>query len=427
MRFHRLLPVAAALAATPAVAAPAAYLAATPAAGAAPLIVEFDTARSSAGAIAEHLLFVGNGDALPLSSAAQMTNYNYTLPGFYQAQTWLRDGDGLALSQPVAIAVSRAGDGQAPPTATVIAAATTDARTFAFMATVTAQSGDAIVAERWEFGDGSGSDEATPFHAYAQPGVYQAALLAATHTGMPLYGRTIVVVRDAGGALPPSLLVTATPEDDTLLSPVTVTAYVEGVAPDAKVASAEVAWPDFVDASPVLTPTAAGITVTSRHAVATPGSYALPVTVQLAGQMAPLVGQVRLTVANIDATSPSPVLLAAPSSAASVGVAYSPGTASGALVVGGQGPFAFGAAAPSPPDFRVDDDGHVSWTPTRAGYQRLAVRIADAHGSEATVSWVVNVDGGKGGCALSGRAGAPSPWLLALVVAVVALRRRATV
>jgi MYXO-CTERM domain-containing protein len=308
-------------------------------------------------------------------------------------------------------------------------AATTDPLTFAFMATVTAGAGDPIAAERWDFGDGSGDAEAMPFHAYAQPGIYQAMLVATTRAGMPLYGRAIVVARDVGGALPPSLLVAASPEDTSLLSPVTVTAYVEGVAPDAKITSATVAWPDFIDASPTLTPTSAGLTLTSEHAVAAPGYYDLPVTVQLAAAPAPLVGSVHLTVANVDGSSPSPVLLTPPASTATAGVAYSPGTATGALAVAGQGPFAFGAASPSPAELRVDGDGHVSWTPTHGevGYQRLAVRIVDAQGTETTASWVVTVAENESGCAVAGRAAtAPSPWLLALVVAALALRRRAT-
>jgi MYXO-CTERM domain-containing protein len=429
LRSVRLFTVAALVAARAAAAAPAAHLTASPATGAAPLIVGFDTARSSAGTLAEHLLFVGNGEAVSLPMAAQMSNYNYAVPGFYLALTWLRDGDGVALSQPVPISVARASDGLAPPTATVNVAATTDPLTFAFMATVTAGAGDPIAAERWDFGDGSGDSAAMPFHAYAQPGIYQAALVATTRAGMPLYGRAIVVARDVGGALPPSLLVAASPEDTSLLSPVTVTAYVEGVAPDAKITSATVAWPDFIDASPTLTPTSAGLTLTSEHAVAAPGYYDLPVTVQLAAAPAPLVGSVHLTVANVDGSSPSPVLLTPPASTATAGVAYSPGTATGALAVAGQGPFAFGAASPSPAELRVDGDGHVSWTPTHGevGYQRLAVRIVDAQGTETTASWVVTVAENESGCAVAGRAAtAPSPWLLALVVAALALRRRVT-
>jgi MYXO-CTERM domain-containing protein len=407
-----------------------AHLAAAPASGAAPLVVGFDTARSQAGTIAEHLVLVGNGDAIGLANAEQTSNYNFTLPGFYLAQSWLRDDSGIGLSAAVPIAVSRERDGQLPPAATVAAQATTDPSTFAFTATVTAQPNDPIAAQRWDFGDGNGDGADAPFHTYAHAGVYQAALVATTRAGLRLDGRTVVVVRDAGGALAPSLLMTVSPQDSSLLTPVTVTAYVLGVAPDAKVTSAEVAWPDLIDASPTVTPTTAGLTVTSQHALATPGSYDVPVTVQLAAQMAPVQATVRVTVANIDDSAPSPVLLTPPSSVATVGVAYSPGTASGALVVAGDGPFAFGADASSPRGFSVDGDGHLAWTPARdqLGFQRLAVRIVDAQGRETVDRWVVEVTSPKsGGCALV--VGAPSsssswPLVVAIAAVVVAWRRR---
>ena len=426
LRLARAVSIAAALIAARAWAAPVARLDAMSASGTAPLVVGFDTGRSQAGTVAEHLLLVGNGDAISLSMAAQTTNYNFTLPGFYLAQTWLRDESGVALSPAVAISVTRDRDGLVPAAATVAAAATTDPSTFAFTATVTPQADDPIAAQRWDFGDGNGSGEAAPFHTYARAGVYQAALAAVTRAGMPTWARTVVVVRDAAGALPPSLLLTASPEDASLLSPVTVTAYVEGVTPDDKVTSAEVAWPDFADASPTVTPTTSGITVTSQHALAAAGSYAVPVTVVLASQMEPLTATVRVTVANIDGSSPSPALLAAPAATATVGQPYSPGTPSGALVVGGDGPFAFGAAAPSPAAFDIDADGHIAWTPTRAeaGFQRLSVRITDAQGQESVNSWVVQVAGGKSGCAMAAGAPPSSPWPLALVVVALYVRRR---
>ncbi len=427
-RFARAASIAVALTATRALAAPVAHLDATSASGTAPLVVGFDTARSSAGVIAEHLLFVGNGDVISLPMAAQTSNYNFGLPGFYLAQTWLRDDSGLALSAPVPIAVSRERDGLPPAAATVMVAATTDPLTYAFMATVTPHDGDPIASQRWDFGDGTGDGAAAPFHTYAHGGVYQAALIASTRAGVPLYARTIVVVRDATGAIPPSLLLAASPEDASLLTPVTVTAYVEGVSPDAMVTSAAVAWPDLVDASPTVTPTTSGLTLTSQHALPTPGSYDVPVTLTLASQMQPLTASVRVTVANIDGSAPSPVLLAPPASTATVGVAYSPGPSSGALVVAGNGPFAFGPAAPTPAGFAVDSGGKIAWTPTSAdvGYQRLAVRIADVQGQEAVASWVVQVAAGKkSGCAMAaGAAPSTAAWPLALVVLALARRRR---
>jgi PKD repeat protein len=305
--------------------------------------------------------------------------------------------------------------------------ATTDPLTFAFTATVTPAANDPIASQRWEFGDGSGDAEAAPFHTYAHAGVYQAALVAATRAGLPIHARAIVVVKDASGAVPPSLLVTVSPEDQSLLTPVTVSAYLEGVAPDAKVTSAEVAWPDLVDASPTVTPTTSGITVTSQHALLAAGYYDVPVTVQLASQMDPVVAVAHLTVGNIDDSAPSPIVLAAPAASATVGVLYAAGGSSGALVVAGEGPFAFGAAAPSPSNFGVASNGRISWTPTgaQAGFQRVAVRIVDAQGNETVRSWVVDVAGPKkSGCAIGGAASPASLVPLVFVVAWLAARRR---
>jgi PKD repeat protein len=417
------------LAASTATAAPSARLSATPTTGTAPLVVGFDSARSMAGTIAEHFVLIGNGDAVSLATAEQTTNYNYTLPGFYLAQTWLRDETGVALSEPVPITVIRDSDGESPPAAKVVAAATTDPATFAFMATINAQHDDPITARRWDFGDGASDGSDAPFHTYAQPGVYQAGLFATSRAGMPLYGRVVVVVRDAGGVIGPSLFALASPEDASVLTPVTVTAIVEGVDPATKVLGAEVVWPDLADASPTVTPTASGITVTSSHALGDPGIYGIPVIVQLDGQAAPLQTIVQLTVGNIDDSPPSPVVLLPPSPDATAGVAYTPnpGATDGrALLVAGNGPFAFGAASPSPANFTVDGDGKISWTPTGAqrGPQRLAVRIVDANGISAVQTWVVDVTEKSSGCSLA--AHAPSPagvWPLALALALVIGRR----
>jgi MYXO-CTERM domain-containing protein len=197
--------------------------------------------------------------------------------------------------------------------------------------------------------------------------------------------------------------------------------------------TAEVAWPDLDDASPTVTQTAAGLVVSSDHGFAVPGYYDVPVTVQLAGQAAPVAAVAHVVVANLDGTPPSPVLLAPPSAEAIIGVPYEPngaGALSRALVVGGNGPFAFGAATPVSVGMTVDDAGRVIWTPSRSqlGRTRLAVRIVDADGAETVVDWVVEVGGGKsGGCAVGGPgAGSPSAMLslLLLVVGLLLVARR---
>jgi MYXO-CTERM domain-containing protein len=412
-----------------AAAAPTAHLSATPTAGSPPLMVGFDTSSSSVdGAVAEHLLFLGNGAALALGSAAEMPGYSYPLPGSFTAQTWLRQADGsFASSTAVALAVTRPRDGRAPPTAKMTVTATSDPLGFAFAARVTPPSGDSLVARRWDFGDGGSAGDAAPQHHYGRAGVYQVTLVATTQLGLLAFARQIVVA-GGGGALAPSLLVAATPADGLPLTPVTVTAWLEGAPAGAKVMSADVAWPDVDDAAPAVTPTAAGLTVTSSHGFEAAGYYDVPVSVTLMGQSDPLTAVAHVMVARPDGSPPSPVLLMEPSSTAAAGKPYEPngaGALTRGLLVGGAGPFAFGAAAPSPANLRVDDGGNVDWTPTsaQAGRQRLAVRMVDADGRELVREWVVDVAPQKSGCAFA--AGSPSGTALLLVgLTVLTLRRR---
>ncbi|MDB4968762.1 MAG: repeat-containing protein [Myxococcales bacterium] len=405
---------------------------AMPTTGTAPLMVTFDTSHTVAdAALVHHLLFLGNGDAQPLATAAEMASYGYPLPGFYLAQTWLRTADGFGASLPVAISAARVRDGQSPPSLTLVVARTTDPLTMAFMGTVTRADGDPLAAQRWDFGDGSFSGEAQPFHTYARAGIYQATLLATSHAGMAAWGRSVVAVADANGALGASLLATVTPEDATAFTPVRVSAYVEG-AGDAKLMSAEVAWPDLDDAAPVVTPTATGLVISSDHGFAEAGYYDVPISVLLVGQSSPMTVVAHVTVANLDGTPPSPVLLMAPSAEATAGVAYEPNGAaalSRALAVGGNGPFAFGAASPPSVGMTVDDAGRVSWTPSRSqlGRTRLAVRITDADGQEAVREWVVETSAQKrGGCEIagSGDEAAGSALFVALLLLAAFARRR---
>lgn len=417
-----------------AAAAPTAGLHATPTTGAPPLAVQFDTGSSSLDSGAKlllHVLFYGNGDGTTLATATEMPAYGYALPGLYEAQTLLvEDSGAFALSAPVAVTVSRRRDGRVPPTVTMNVSSTTDPMTFAFLPVAAAAAADdPIAAERWDFGDGTGSGEAQPFHTYAVPGLYQAQLLATTQSGMMAFVRVIVAV-SPDGKLAPSLLAAAGPGDVAVGAPITVTGYVLGVG-GAKVTAAVVAWPGLVDAAPAVTPTMAGYTVTSQHSFTTPGYYDVPVAVQLAGSMQTLVATAHIMVAEPAGGDPSPLVLLPPSSAAAEGAPYQPngpGAGTRALLIGGAGPFAVGPAAPSPPSLSVDASGNLSWTPTHAevGPERLAVRIVDADGNEMVRDWVVAVTPRGGGCsAAPGRPADASALALVMLLALAWGARRA--
>jgi hypothetical protein len=375
-----------------------AVLAAQPTSGPPPLSVAFDTAGSATdGAPLEHFLFPGDGAALPLGAASVKQTYAYQLAGSYLAETWLRDGSGIALSPPVGISIARVSDGRDPPSVR-LSVDKSGGATFTFSAVVTPAPGDSIVARRWDFGDGTfGSGDKPATHTYATPGVFQARFCATTRAGLPAWAPVIV---RAGTA--PSLLGAASPQAGLPHAPVTLTAWVEG----GEVASAEVAWPELLDPAPAVTPTPSGPIVTSTHSFDQGGYFDVPVRVFLVGQMTPLVATAHVAVRLPDGTPPSPILVMTPSATATAGVPYEPngdGAATRGLAVVGKGPFAYGAAAPSPANFSVDDAGNVAWTPTnaQAGRQRLAVRVVDGDGREMTREWLVDVQAmSDGGCTL---------------------------
>ena len=370
--------------------------------GSPPLATTFDTSKSQldSGQTAPlHLVFPGNGDALLVTTPMPLT-YTYALPGFYLADSGLDESPSgqFALATPVGISVARVSDGQSPPAVGVVLAHTTDPLTLAFMPDVNLAAGDAEVARRWDFGDGSFSGEAMPLHAYAHAGLYQAALLSTTRSGMTAAARLLVAVDAADGSLPPSLLVAVTPPDSPPLTQVQLVAYL-AAATAPTVMSAHVDWPGLVDAAPAVTTEATGVVVRSSYAFPSSGRYDVPITVTLAGQTLTATGHVTVgepsvNIAGVDA--PSPSLLAAPATTATVGQAYAPdgaGATLHALLVGGDGPFAFGVVLPSPAGFVIDSSGNVQWTPSadESGDQRIAVNITDINGQTLAASWVVTV------------------------------------
>ncbi len=407
--------------------------------GSPPLATTFDTSATqldSGQTAALHLVFPGNGDALVVTTPTPLT-YTYALSGFYLADSVLAESPSgqLALATPVGVSVARVSDGQSPPAVDVVLARTTDPLTLAFMPDVTAAAGDPEVARRWDFGDGSFSGAATPLHAYAHPGLYQAALLSTSRSGMTAAARLLVAVNAADGSPAPSLLVAVTPPDSPPLTQVQLVAYIAAAAAPS-VVSAHVDWPGLVDAAPAVTTEATGVVVRSSYAFAASGRYDVPITVALAGQTLTATGHVTVgepsvNIAGVDA--PSPSLLAAPSTTATVGQAYEPdgaGATLHALLVGGDGPFAFGVVAPSPAGFVIDSAGNVAWTPSanESGDQRIAIDITDINGQTLTTSWVVTVaDAAKhGGCsALPGAASAHETIVYALFsLLALALQRR---
>jgi MYXO-CTERM domain-containing protein len=410
-----------------------------------PLQSTFDTSHSQVDdgqTAALHLVFPGNGDVLTQPASGATLAYTYAFPGFYLAGSWLSESpSGLAAgATPAAISVARVGDGQAPPAVDVVVAHTTDPLTMAFMPMVTPADGDAEVARRWDFGDGSFGGEPMPLHGYAQAGLYQAALLSTTGSGMAAAARLIVAVAAADGSMPPSLLVGITPGDAPPLTPVTLVAFISpgaaagaGATVSPTVKNAHVDWPGLEDAAPGVTTTDTGVMVRSPYAFAAAGVYDVPITVELDGLTTPLSATGHVTVGDLSAMPPSPALLAPPSSSATVGQPYEPSGAGATLrglLIAGNGPFAFAVVAPSPAGLIVDSTGKVGWTPSAAqlGDQRLAVTVTDGAGQTLALSWVVTVSDvhKQAGCAaIPGAANAgETAWLAALALLALGFRRR---
>jgi PKD repeat protein len=426
----RTLIVGVALALTAAARAdgPQPTLTATVQSGVAPLPTALDPNGSvveDGQTVALHLVFPGNGDIVPVPPLGSAVGYTYTLPGFDVASSWLLEAPSgkFASSRPVGIMALRLRDGLAAPTVTTVVAATTEPGTLAFSATVTPAMGDVEIGRRWQFGDGAESGQASPLHHYERPGLYQGRLVVTTRAGLLARSPLLVVV--AGDAAPP-LVAGVTPGDARPRTPLKLVAYVVGAG--LAFAGAEVDWPDLADVAPQVTATATGLTLTSTYDFAAAGAYDVPVALALVGQPQPLRTIAHVMVANPDGSAPSPVLMATPAPRAIVGQPYAPddsGAVAPSLLIAGNGPFAFGVAAPSPRNFGVDDGGVIHWTPTREqlGTQRLALQVTDADGRQATFSWVVAVVEPSSGCAAA--PGAParsSPWLLLPLVLVWARR-----
>ncbi|HEX4456825.1 MAG TPA: PKD domain-containing protein, partial [Polyangia bacterium] len=335
------------LAPAPAVAARAALAVGTTS-GSSPLATTFDTSASTLDAGQTplmHLVLPGNGDAVPITTTSPTPlGYTYALPGFYLAGSWLAESPsgGFALATPVGVSVARTSDGQSPAAVDVGVASTSDPLTVAFTADVTAAASDPEVARRWDFGDGSTSGASDPQHAYANAGVYQAALLSTSRSGMTAEARVLVAIAAPDGSLPPSLLVGMTPPDGLPLTPVQLVAYVDA-ATAPTVVSAHVDWPGLVDAAPAVTTESTGVVVRSSYVFPAPGRYDVPVTVTVVGQTLTATGHVTVGQPSVNGgvDAPSPSLVAAPATSATVGQAYEPNGAGASLrglLVGGDGP-----------------------------------------------------------------------------------------
>ncbi len=231
----------------------------------------------------------------------------FTTPGVYTVTLTVGDADGNTDTATQDIEVLGTGVG---PTAVVSATPETGAPPLEVTFTGSDSTDDVeVVTYAWDFGDGGTSDEADPVYIYENPGTFTAALTVTDSEG--LTDTATIEISVLGSGIPPTAIVSATPESGAPPLEVTFT----GSNSTDEVAIATYAW-DFGDggtsdeADPVYTYVNSGtftatLTVTDTEGLTDTATIdivvnAAPVAIALAD---PVVGNNPLTVSFDGSTS----------------------------------------------------------------------------------------------------------------------------
>lgn len=134
---------------------------------------------------------------------------------------------------------------------------------FAFDGTASSDPDGYIVSCAWDFGDGSGATGPSASHAYSRPGAYRVTLTVTDDDGASASTGATVTVRSAA----PTAAISA-PADTPVRQPV---AFDGSASADPDGVIADYAW-DFGDGT-------SGSGATAVHAFASPGTYAVRLTV----------------------------------------------------------------------------------------------------------------------------------------------------
>jgi PKD repeat protein len=148
-----------------------------PTSGPAPLTVQFNASANDPNASATYYWDFGDGG----SDTNPYATHTYTAPGTYWASVSATDDNGDVGSAFLSITVTGSG-GNLPPQVSASASVVPGSLTVGFSASASDPDGY-IAAFAWSFGDGTGSSEQNPSHAYGAPGSYVASVTVTDNGG----------------------------------------------------------------------------------------------------------------------------------------------------------------------------------------------------------------------------------------------------
>lgn len=240
--------------------APTASASATPTSGTAPLAVSFaGSGLDPDGTIVAYAWSFGDGG----TSSQQNPSHTYVSAGNFTAVLTVTDDNGASGSSNVALSV--AGVGNQPPSASAGATPTSGKVPLAIQFQGTGTDGDGtIVGYAWTFGDGGTSSQQNPSHTYTSPGNYS-ALLTVTDDGGATGSASVAITVLTNRA--PTASPSATPTSGTAPLPVQFTGV--GSDPDGTITSYSWSFGDGGTSS-LQSPT---------HTYASPGAYSAVLTV----------------------------------------------------------------------------------------------------------------------------------------------------
>jgi len=392
--------------------------------GAAPLRVILDGSRSDPGSatLASWRWDAGDGSLLP---ASPKTEHTYRVPGRYEVRLTVTDcADASSTSAPLVVTITDAEQRHAP-TVTIDSLerdAEDPLKVLARMSAVDAD-GDAVVAQRWNFGEGAQVSGASAEHTYSAAGRYLIEASATDATGLVGRAETAIVVGDVDPEGVPAVHVTADPVAGPAPLVVQFEAFVEGYGQ-------QLSWDfgDGVGAGPKTS-------LTARHTYDDPGIYRA--RAHAASEKGVGVGGVTVTVTAPDGGVP-PRILSQPSWDGEAGHPYHYDDDDTVDMSGSRLniEFRLGKQIGSqllnwPAGMTVDaTTGRISWTPSRDQArepQRVTLVVSNDHGSDFQ-DWSVTVKGrppGDDACGCgAGRPGSPAGSALLGLLWLLCVRRR---
>ncbi|MFN7134180.1 MAG: PKD domain-containing protein, partial [Myxococcales bacterium] len=396
---------------------PQAGLIAEPASGRAPLTVRFDARGSTAGTAATLDTFLWTfGDGNAREGDATETHV-FQAPGSFRARLKVTDSFGSSGEAGALITVEDA-RGNRPPTATIVASATTGTDRLDVELSCDCAPGSAPLLD-WEWDVAGSLSRGDKTKVTLEPGRYRVRLVVTDANG--LTGRDeLWITVNKGEHRPPECSATGTPA--IAKAPVTVDyvgEYADGSRPVARYGwtMADGKALDGKDAF--------------SNAYAAPGEYRTRFTAEDGEGLR--CTDTHLAIVLGAGGGIAPAIISAPAKEAVCRAAYEYGN--GGPVARGTGPFKW-SVAKAPEGFVVNaETGAVAWTPTEAqqGSQQVVLAVETENGRDEQ-AWTVEVQctplpeepltGPPEGCGCGAGTGALAfPWFALLGLGVLRRRR----